>query len=308
MAPRTADPSPRTSTSRGSGQATPAELRAALRGVRALLLDLDGVIVLKGELLPGAREAIARLEERGIPYRIVTNTSLISRASLARWSERLGAPIPAARIMSAVSASAAYTRHHYPGGPLFVIASTDALTEFAGQRLLTAEEADARAARAAAVVMGDAPEAITFDNLNRAFRLVRGGAELIGMHRNPWWLTPAGPTLDSGALVTGLEFATERSARILGKPAPAFFREAVAELADDVRRASGRRLVRREIAMVGDDLRTDVRAAQRIGLRGILVLSGKHGRAEMAAAATGPRSVRPDGVGRTILEVVSALG
>ena len=51
------------------------------------------------------------------------------------------------------------------------------------------------------------------------------------MHRNPWWLTPDGPTLDSGALVTGLEFATERPARILGKPSPAFFREAAGALA-----------------------------------------------------------------------------
>src|SRR6476659_10306089 len=97
---------------------------AALAGVRALLLDLDGVIVLKGELLPGAAEALADLEARTIPYRIVTNTSLISRQSLSRWADRLGSPIPADRIMSALSASAAYTRHRHPGGPLFVMAST----------------------------------------------------------------------------------------------------------------------------------------------------------------------------------------
>ena len=70
---------------------SPADLRRALAGVRALLLDLDGVIVLKGELLPGAGEALARLEKRRIPYRIVTNTSLISRASLSALE-------PAARL------------------------------------------------------------------------------------------------------------------------------------------------------------------------------------------------------------------
>jgi HAD superfamily hydrolase (TIGR01458 family) len=287
--------------------APPADLRAALAGVRALLLDLDGVIVLKGEILPGAGEALALLEERRMPYRIVTNTSLVSRASLSRWSGRLGSPIPPERIMSALSASAAYTRHHHPGGPLFVMASTDALVEFSGQWLLTGAEADAPGARAAAVVIGDAPEAITYDNLNRAFRLVRGGAELIGMHRNPWWLTPAGPTLDSGAMVTGLEFATETPARILGKPSAAFFREAAAELVEEVRRVGGRRLVRRDIAMVGDDVRTDVLAARRVGLRGFLVLSGKHGPADVEAASGGRRGGRPDGVGRTLLEVVSAL-
>ncbi len=289
------------------------DLRVALDGVRALLLDLDGVIVLKGRLLDGAGEALAALGARGVPYRIVTNTSLVSRAGLARWSKHLGTPIRQAQITSALSASAAYTRHHYPAGSLFVLASADALTEFAGQRLLSAEEADAPGAAAAAVVVGDSPEAITYSNLNRAFRLVRGGAELIGMHRNPWWLTPDGPTLDSGAMVVGLEFATGRKARILGKPAPAFFREAAAELGADVLAAGPaseprpRRLARSEIAMVGDDIRSDVLAAQRVGLRGVFVLSGKHGRAELEAAAGGRGGRRPDAVASSLTEVVAAL-
>lgn len=284
-----------------------AALRVALAGVRAVLLDLDGVIVLKGELLPGASEALALLEERRIPYRIVTNTSLISRRSLSRWGDRLGAPIPAERIISALSASAAYTRRRYPAEPLFVMASTDALTEFVGQRLLTAEEADRAGAHAAAVVVGDAPEAITFDNLNRAFRLVRSGAELIGMHRNPWWLTPAGPTLDSGAIVTGLEFATEGSARIVGKPSPDFFRAAASELAAEIRASGGARLVRNDIAMVGDDIRTDIVAARRVGLRGAFVLSGKHGLADVEAAARERGGRRPDAIAATVLELLEAL-
>jgi HAD superfamily hydrolase (TIGR01458 family) len=283
-------------------------LHTSLAGVRALLLDLDGVIVLKGELLPGAREALAELAARAMPYRIVTNTSLVSRAGLSRSASRFGAPIPPERIMSALSASAAFTRHRYPGEPLFVMASTNALTEFEGQHVLSAEEADQPDVRAAAVVVGDAPEAITFDNLNRAFRLVRNGAELIGMHRNPWWLTPDGPTLDSGAIVTGLEFATERPARILGKPAPDFFREAAAELVDEVRRAGGRRLTRHDIAMVGDDVRTDVLAAQRVGLRGVFVLSGKHSRDDAEAVAQSRGGRYPDGIAPTLLDVVRALG
>lgn len=287
--------------------ASAAHLRAALAGVRALLLDLDGVVVLKGELLPGADVALARLADRGIPYRIVTNTSLVSRRSLSRWGDRIGAPIAAERIISALSASAAFTRDRYPGEPLFVMASTDALTEFADQRLLSAEEADAPDARAAAVVVGDAPEAITYDNLNRAFRLVRAGAELIGMHRNPWWLTPAGPTLDSGAIVTGLEFATERTARILGKPSPTFFREAAAELAAEVRAAGGRRLARHDIAMVGDDVRTDIIAGQRVGLRGVFVLSGKHGLTDVDTAARGRGGRRPDAIAATLVDLVETL-
>jgi HAD superfamily hydrolase (TIGR01458 family) len=279
------------------------DLRAALAGVRAFLLDLDGVIVLAGAIIPGAAAAVATLERRRMPYRIVTNTSAVSRATLSRWSAKLGAPIPPERFESALSASAAWTARSFPGQPLYVLASDDAKTEFAGQRLLTHDEAGAKGASAAAVVIGDSPEEATFGNLNRAFRLIRGGATLVGMHRNPWWLTPEGPTLDSGSFVVGLEFAAEIRARVIGKPSPAFYAQAVR----DLRKEAGRDLARGDIAMVGDDVRTDVRAAQRSGLRGILVLSGKHGEADVESAARERGGRRPDAIAPDLAAVVAAL-
>ena len=279
------------------------DLRAALRGVRAFLLDLDGVIVTAGLAVPGAAEAIATLERRRMSYRIVTNTSAVSRATLSRWSEKLGAPIRPERFESALSASAAWTARTFRDQPLYVLASDDAKTEFAGQRLLTHEEAGAADATAAAVVIGDSPEEATFDNLNHAFRLVRRGARLVGMHRNPWWLTPEGPTLDSGSFVVGLEFAAETRATIVGKPSTAFFAQAVR----DLRKEAGRDLARGDIAMVGDDVRTDVRAAQRAGLRGILVLSGKHGEADVEAAARERGGRRPDAIAANLAAVVDAI-
>jgi HAD superfamily hydrolase (TIGR01458 family) len=281
----------------------PTDLRAALRGVRALLLDLDGVIVLAGEAIPGAAEAIAELDRQAMPYRIVTNTSAVSRETLSRWSARLGTPIPASRFESALSASAAWTARHFAGQPLYVLASEDARTEFAGQRLLSHEEAGGRGAKAAAVVIGDSPEDATYDNLNRAFRLVLGGAALVGMHRNAWWLTPEGPTLDSGAFVAGLEFASGRKATVIGKPSPGFFAQGVRDLRKEV----GRDLARCDIAMVGDDIRTDILAAQRAGLRGIFVTSGKHSAADIDKAAAERGGRRPDAVAPDLATVVRGL-
>jgi HAD superfamily hydrolase (TIGR01458 family) len=268
-----------------------------------LLLDLDGVIVLAGEAVPGAPDALRSLERRGVPYRIVTNTSAVSRATLARWSTKLGAPIPPDRFLSALSASAAWTARHHPGAPLYVLASEDARTEFEGQHLLSHAEAGAAGARVAAVVIGDSPEEATYDNLNRAFRLVRGGAALVGMHRNPWWLTPDGPTLDSGAFVAGLEFAAEVSATIVGKPSRAFFSLAIA----DLRREVGRDLARDSIVMVGDDVRSDIRAAKQAGLRAVFVLTGKHARGDVEIAARERGGRRPDAIAPSLSEVVSAL-
>jgi HAD superfamily hydrolase (TIGR01458 family) len=283
-------------------------LREALAGVRALLLDLDGVIVRAGEAVAGSVEAIRTLEERAIPYRIVTNTSLVSRASLSGWAARFGNDIPPERFQSALSASAAFAQRAFAGEPLYVLSSGDARTEFEGQRLLSHEEAGATDARVAAVIIGDSPEELTYENLNRAFRLVRNGARLIGMHRNPWWLTPDGPTMDSGAYVTALEFAAAAKAQVIGKPAPAFFSLAVDALRQDVRERGEPRLRRTEIAMVGDDIRNDVLAGQRAGLRGVFVLTGKHTADDLEPVRSDDRRSRmPDVIAGSLADVVAAL-
>ncbi|HEY4753651.1 MAG TPA: hypothetical protein VIH37_10210, partial [Candidatus Limnocylindrales bacterium] len=208
-----------------------AALRAALHGVRGLLLDLDGVLVLKGAAVPGAKEALDALERAAFPYLVVTNTSLVSRATLAGWGHALGFATPADRFQTALTASAEFVRREYGDRPVYVITSDDARREFDGLNVLDGAAVDASPDGVAAVVLGDSPDQLTRENLNRAFRLVLGGADLIGMHRNPWWLTPEGPTLDAGTFLVGLEWATKRRARTVGKPDPAFFRAAVERMA-----------------------------------------------------------------------------
>ncbi len=285
-------------------------LAAALAGVRGLLLDLDGVLIARNEALPFAAEALATLRRRGIPFRVITNTSAMSRGTLARFGQRAGLGVPADHILTSLSATAAYCARTFAGRPLYVLATPDARTEFAGQWLLSGEEAGAVGARAAAVVIGDAPDDVRYETLNAAFRLVREGAELIAMHRNRWWITPEGPRLDSGAIVAGLEYALERPALVLGKPSPVFFAEGVRQLAAELRlpRPKAPRLRRGDVAMVGDDLWADVLGGQRAGLRGVLVLTGKHGPAEVERAANQRRGGgRPDAIAPSVAEVVAAL-
>jgi HAD superfamily hydrolase (TIGR01450 family) len=280
-------------------------LREALRGVRGFVLDADGVIVLRGEPLPGSVEALRALGARGIPFRVVTNFSQLHRRTLADWFGKGGLTIDPERIITGTSAAAAYTATTHPGRPLFVLAAADAAREFDGQQLLTADAADAAPpGTVAAVVIGDAGDDLSYRNMDVAFRLVRGGADLLAMHRNPWWLTPRGPTIDAGGFVVALEFATGRRALVLGKPSPVVFRQAVAGLAADL----GERVPRSAFVMVGDDPRADIAAAQRVGLRGILVLSGKTTRAEAdRLMEAGSRGRGPDGVAATLAEVVTAL-
>ncbi len=279
------------------------DLSLALAGVRGLVLDADGVIVFKGELLPGAADALARLARIGIPFRIVTNFSAAHRETL---SARFGdGAVPAEQFITAASAAAAYTSTHHPGGRLFVISAPDALREFEGQTLLSADEADAAApGELAAVVIGDGGDELSYRNMNVAFRAIRRGAEFVAMHRNPWWLTPRGETIDAGAFVAGLEVATGRTPVVCGKPSPVVFEQALAGLAADL---GVDRLEPNDVAMVGDDPIADIGGALDVGMRGILVLTGKVDAAAAEAAMSGPARTRPTAIAQSLPDIVAAL-
>jgi HAD superfamily hydrolase (TIGR01450 family) len=269
----------------------------------------------KGAPISGAPEAVAELRRRGIPYRVVTNYSSAHRSSLAAaFGKATGLEVDGAEIITAASAAAAYTARWHPGKPILVLAAPDARREWAGQDVVSPDEADGRADAVSAVVIGDAGDDLSFRNLDIAFRQLRAGAEFVAMHRNPWWMTPKGFTLDAGAVVAGLEFALGRRAVICGKPSPVVFREALRELRRQAAGApvpaghrvavgsGGPRLRAADVVMVGDDPRADIAAARRVGLRGVLVLTGKTGAEEASAS-----SLPPGTIAASLAEVIAAL-
>ena len=295
----------------------PAELRERLAGTRGLLLDLDGVLMLRGAAIPGAVDAMERLHRSGIPYRILTNASLVSRRTLSLQAEILGFRIAPDRIVSALSATAAHTRRAFAGRPIYVLAAPDARLEFAGQLLVSHAEADRPGMAVDAVVVGDSPEELTYANVNRAFRFLREGAAFIAVHRNPWWTTADGPTIDAGLYVVGLEHASGTTATVLGKPSPAFFAEAASQVAAEIAAAAPETdaadTVGRDLVMVGDDLVTDIAGGLAAGLRAVLVLTGRSAAEDVGRAARGesPASgtaIVPTAVVASIATVVDALG
>ncbi|MFQ6112714.1 MAG: HAD-IIA family hydrolase, partial [bacterium] len=98
------------------------------------------------------------------------------------------------------------------------------------------------------------------------FRLIKGGAQLIGLQKNRFWHTLNGLSMDAGAFVVALEYAAETEATIIGKPNRAYFEMAVQDLG----------LPASNVAMIGDDIYTDILGGQAAGLRTILVKTGKY--------------------------------
>ncbi len=259
----------------------------------------------RGEPIEGSAEALQTLRRRRIPYRVVTNFSTAHRQTLAAsFGRATGLVVEGAEIITGASAAAAYTARRHPGARLLVLAAPDALREWEGQHVVSPEDAVAGSEPVAAVVIGDAGDGLSFRNLDIAYGQLHAGAEFVAIHRNLWWMTPKGHTLDSGALIVGLEAALGRRAVVCGKPSPVVFRQAVAELSAEVRSRGESPLRRRDVAMVGDDPVADIAAARRVGLRGILVLTGKVDAAAAAATARG----RPDAIAASLADVIEAAG
>ena len=226
-------------------------------GVDGVLLNIDGVLALSWRALPGAVETVHWLRSRRVPFRLLSNSTTHTRDDLAAKLNKVGIAVEPSDIITAVVGTATYLRSHRAGARVYLLTDGDARGDMEGIRLV--ED------RADIVVIGGACDDFSYANINRVFRMLAGGAELVGMHRNLYWRTSDGLELDGGAYIAGLEEAASVRATICGKPSPAFFRAALDALGVPANRA----------AMVGDDVVNDVLGAQAVGIAGVLVKTGK---------------------------------
>ncbi|HKH17860.1 MAG TPA: TIGR01458 family HAD-type hydrolase [Solirubrobacteraceae bacterium] len=224
---------------------------------RALLLDLDGVLYVEDEPVPGAREAVAELRERGLALRFVTNTTSRPRRLILERLQRLGFEVAAEELSTPAALAVGHCVEQGRRRAMLLVRD-DVKEDFA--------ELDEVSEGVDAVVVGDLGEGFGYEVLNRAFGHVMDGAELIALQKNRYWLRPEGLALDVGPFVAALEYATRRDAFVVGKPSRDFFATILAGIPLEPRAA----------AMVGDDVETDVGGAMSAGLAGILVRTGKY--------------------------------
>jgi HAD superfamily hydrolase (TIGR01458 family) len=253
-------------------------IRLELAHIKAVAFDLDGVLYESDAPVQDAARTVAAVRENGRAVRFVTNTTSLSRRLIAARLQRLGFDASVDEIFCPSLAAASWLRQARRSAALFV--RPEAREDFTG----IVEDGD----HPGAVVVGDLQEAWTFQRLNEAFRLVfEAGARLVGLGRTRYWKGPQGLQLDAGPFVAALEQATGSPALVFGKPELAFF----AALADDLQMPPDR------IAMVGDDVVTDVGASMRAGFFGVLARTGKFRPSDLEG------TVRPD----LVVESVAAL-
>jgi HAD superfamily hydrolase (TIGR01458 family) len=241
----------------------------------AILLDVDGVLHVSGEPIPGAVDAVRRLRRDGHRIRFVTNSTTMSRRQLGERLRALGFAIADEELQTTGDVASRVLA----GKRVLALTMPGILDDLTGMHLI--------GMNADAVLVGGADETeepgriFSWLNLNRAFLELLAGADLYCLHKNRWWQTAEGPRLDAGAIVAGLEYASGNEAIVLGKPSPTYFQAALEAIDSDP-----------ELTwVVGDDLEGDIVGAQAVGMRTVLVRTGKFRPDDLEHA-----SVSPDGI------------
>jgi HAD superfamily hydrolase (TIGR01458 family) len=227
-----------------------------VKTLRSVLVDIDGVLCTAGAAIPRSIDALGILRRQGVGVRFLTNTTRQTRLSIVQQLRSIGFAVAENEVITGALAARRILqqrglRPHLLVHPLL-------LPEFDGIAV----------DRPNAVVVGDAADGFTYAAMNAAMRILldQPDTPLIAIARNRYFRAAEGLCLDAGPYVAALEYAAGVQAELTGKPAPAIFRAALDDLQTPPDQA----------VMIGDDIESDVLGAQAIGMRGILVRTGKY--------------------------------
>jgi len=253
--------------------------------MKAFLIDLDGVLYVGKTPIDGAIECLKLLEKKGYDYRFVSNITRRCRSSVAERLKGLGYDVSPGRIFTPPMAAVKKIRSSGKENSCFLLATGDVHKDFLAGGVEPSEDSDF-------IVVGDAGNAFTYGRMNKALRLALDGAEILAMEMTRYWMDSEGLVLSTGPFVAALEYATGKNAQLMGKPSPDFFDMALKDMGVQAKDA----------AMIGDDILTDVGGGQKVGMKGILVKTGKY--REDQALLSG---VKPDLILSSIARLVDHL-
>ncbi|WP_321530254.1 TIGR01458 family HAD-type hydrolase [uncultured Desulfuromonas sp.] len=225
--------------------------------IHGLLIDLDGVLYVGETPVPGAQQVLKRLDDENIPRRYLTNTTTRTAASVVQKLRRMGFSVHEEEVFSPISATVQFLNRQ--GRPTINPVVRDSVLPAFADFPRNNERPDY-------VIIGDIGAAWSYPLINTIFSQLHAGAELIAMHKNKFFQGEEGLQVDIGAFVAGLEYVSGKQAKVIGKPSRDFFELALQSL----------QLSASNVAMIGDDIETDIGGGKAVGLHGILVKTGKY--------------------------------
>jgi len=230
--------------------------------IKALILDMDGV-VWRGDAPIGDLAAIfQRIRERGLKFVFATNNSTKTSEQYVAKLKEFGVEVEPWQVVTSSQAAARAMAQTYPQGTKALVIGEDGLRiplEQEGFEIVSLENAP----HAQVVVMG-MDRGVSFEKISEATLLIRKGARFYATNMDKTFPTPRGQIPGAGAWASVIITATNVEPIVAGKPFPFLIELSLEKL----------RSTKEETLVVGDRPETDIAAGQRVGCRTALVLSG----------------------------------
>lgn len=241
------------------------------------IIDLDGVVYLLHEEIPGSIKTLKYLQDHSIPFVFLTNNSMASPESYSQKLEGFGISVSPRQIVTSPQALMRYLERNYDleGMSAFLIGEEGLKTEIekSGLDFVSGEEA-----RKADFVIVGLDRRFDFQKLCDAAVAIRNGATFLATNGDVTYPTPQGLLPGAGSIVAAISAASGGEPYVAGKPNPIMI-----ELALERMGVSGR-----EALMIGDRLETDIEAGLRAGVDTMLVLSGVSSEKDVAETGMKP--------------------
>jgi len=243
--------------------------------IKAVLCDIGGVLYVGDTPIEGAIEAVTKIKER-YPIRFITNTTQKTGAQVVKKLQELGFDIAEDEVITALDMTKMFLEEHQSSADFLltdnVIGFFDSLKQYPVKY----------------VVVSDAQDNFSYENLNIAFRTLLQGSKLVAVANNRYFKDDNNElSMDAGCFVSALEYASGQKAQLIGKPSKEFYHLAAKSLNAGPN----------ECVMIGDDIESDVSGAQQAGIYGILVQTGKFSEKDL------DKGIMPD----EVLESISDL-
>jgi len=246
-------------TGLGGGQG----MTALIDRYAGFIIDLDGVVYLLDEPIPGSLEVVERIQARGKPFVFLTNNSVATPGQYVEKLERLGLRVGTENVVSSSQAAARYLEINQiaRGRSAFVIGEEGLVSEVESRGLVVVEGAEGESAD---FVFVGWDRRFTFDKLKVAVVAIRKGATYIATNTDATYPTPSGLWPGAGTIVAAVTTGAGREPIVVGKPNPLIVELALSRMGVSAERA----------LLVGDRLETDIKAGISTGVDTMLVLTG----------------------------------
>jgi len=224
--------------------------------IKGYLFDIDGVILSSNKLIKGSIPLINTLKKKKIPYIFLTNNTTKNKTQLAKKLVNAGLNVNENEIISAGIAGISYLKQiGSPSCHLYL--NNTLIKEYS--------IFNKKNIKKKYVIIGDRENNWNYNDINDIFNLLMNGCKLIALHKGKYFQKKNNLNVDIGSIVSAIEYSSDKKATIIGKPSKKFFRIAIESLG----------LKPNNVAMIGDDLFSDIEGAKSYNINTILVKTGK---------------------------------